>query len=194
MYLQAGMFRWGKKKPTNFSFNFRFLGLQTFFVFGGLVFFFLSFLVLKRADSARRKRLELMNSSATNEKQNMKDTKPYKLTICWEDKKPTRGKMQSIEGGIFFFFFLCGIRINSTLGGGTKRTDLNSSHLWIIITRILHSFPSNAHRRYCADEVFARMNTLNTLTHCEATVSFSSSEPLVKLSYNDSLSGWSVLH
>lgn len=75
---------WGKKCKKNTScqyynldyFRHRFLGLQTFFVFGGLVFFFLSFLVLKRAGLAQRRSLEQMNS-ATSEKQNMKDVKPF---------------------------------------------------------------------------------------------------------------------
>ncbi|KAI5096822.1 solute carrier organic anion transporter family member 2B1, partial [Silurus meridionalis] len=52
--------QWGKKCNKNTScqyynldyFRQRFLGLQTFFVFGGLVFFVLSFLVLRRTDAA----------------------------------------------------------------------------------------------------------------------------------------------
>ncbi|XP_026794351.3 solute carrier organic anion transporter family member 2B1 [Pangasianodon hypophthalmus] len=71
---------WGKKCNKNTScqyydldfFRQRFLGLQIFFVFGGLVFFFLSFLVLKRADSAERTKSEQKKSSATSEKQEKK--------------------------------------------------------------------------------------------------------------------------
>ncbi|XP_046723806.1 solute carrier organic anion transporter family member 2B1 [Silurus meridionalis] len=72
--------QWGKKCNKNTScqyynldyFRQRFLGLQTFFVFGGLVFFVLSFLVLRRTDAAQRKIPEQIKRCGTSEKQDMK--------------------------------------------------------------------------------------------------------------------------
>ncbi|KAL7853648.1 hypothetical protein AOLI_G00204920 [Acnodon oligacanthus] len=60
---------WGEKCKKRTSCNYynldlfrqRFLGLQIFFVVGGLVFFFLSYVVLKRADSAQQLQAEQMN-------------------------------------------------------------------------------------------------------------------------------------
>ncbi|XP_017559898.1 solute carrier organic anion transporter family member 2B1 [Pygocentrus nattereri] len=60
---------WGKKCEKRTSCNYynldlfrqRFLGLQTFFVVGGLMFFFLSYVVLKRADSAQQQQAKQMN-------------------------------------------------------------------------------------------------------------------------------------
>ncbi|XP_060792392.1 solute carrier organic anion transporter family member 2B1 [Neoarius graeffei] len=70
---------WGKKCNKNtschyYNLNFfrqRFLGLQIFFLFGGLVFFMFSFLVLKRMHSDKQNQ-EKMNI-CTNEKQKLKD-------------------------------------------------------------------------------------------------------------------------
>ncbi|MCJ8740615.1 hypothetical protein PDJAM_G00060950 [Pangasius djambal] len=90
---------WGKKCNKNTScqyynldfFRQRFLGLQIFFVFGGLVFFFLSFLVLKRADSAQRMKLEQRKSGAANEKQDMKDSKTFLIySNAQNDKQESR--------------------------------------------------------------------------------------------------------
>ncbi|XP_036443587.1 solute carrier organic anion transporter family member 2B1 [Colossoma macropomum] len=60
---------WGEKCKKRTSchyynldlFRQRFLGLQIFFVVGGLVFFILSYVVLKRADSAQQQQAEQMN-------------------------------------------------------------------------------------------------------------------------------------
>ncbi|TSL04414.1 Solute carrier organic anion transporter family member 2B1 [Bagarius yarrelli] len=74
---------WGRKCNKNTSchyydmdhFRRRYLGLQTIFVFGGLVFFFLSFLVLRRAaKGAQLKEPEQMNSITTKEKQERERT------------------------------------------------------------------------------------------------------------------------
>ncbi|XP_047661571.1 solute carrier organic anion transporter family member 2B1 isoform X2 [Tachysurus fulvidraco] len=80
--------QWGRKCNRNTScryynmdyFKQRYLGLQTIFVFGGLVFFFLSFLVLKRTESIGRKQSEKMKRLAASEKQDIKDSKP--LMMC----------------------------------------------------------------------------------------------------------------
>ncbi|KAK3524009.1 hypothetical protein QTP70_017519 [Hemibagrus guttatus] len=83
---------WGKKCNKNTSchyydmdyFRQRFLGLQTIFIFGGLVFFFLSFLVLRRADSAKRKRSEQIKSNGAIEKQDAKDPK---MLLMYKDEQ-----------------------------------------------------------------------------------------------------------
>ncbi|KAI4889888.1 hypothetical protein NFI96_023910 [Prochilodus magdalenae] len=62
--------KWGQKCNKNTSclyynldlFRQRYLGLQTFFVFGGLVFFLLSYVVLRRAISAQQQQEEQMSS------------------------------------------------------------------------------------------------------------------------------------
>ncbi|GAA6093939.1 solute carrier organic anion transporter family member 2B1 isoform X1, partial [Tachysurus ichikawai] len=78
---------WGRKCNRNTScryynmdyFKQRYLGLQTIFVFGGLVFFFLSFLVLKRTEFIGRKQSEKMKRVAASEKQDTKDSKPQMM-------------------------------------------------------------------------------------------------------------------
>lgn len=70
---------WGEKCNKNTSclyynldlFRQRFLGLQTFFIFGGLVFFVLSFLVLKRSSSDQQLQTEQINSSEKPEKEQL---------------------------------------------------------------------------------------------------------------------------
>ncbi|XP_076835814.1 solute carrier organic anion transporter family member 2B1 isoform X2 [Brachyhypopomus gauderio] len=67
---------WGKKCNKNTSCNYynldlfrqRFLGLQTFFIVGGLVFFILSFLVLRRMDSIQQWKTKQWSNVATGEK------------------------------------------------------------------------------------------------------------------------------
>ncbi|XP_072517631.1 solute carrier organic anion transporter family member 2B1 isoform X2 [Salminus brasiliensis] len=49
----------------------RFLGLQTFFVFGGLAFFFLSYLVLRRASSAHQQQIEQISRTNKPEKEQL---------------------------------------------------------------------------------------------------------------------------
>ncbi|KAG7321302.1 hypothetical protein KOW79_015717 [Hemibagrus wyckioides] len=83
---------WGRKCNKNTScryynmdfFKQRFLGLQTVFIFGGLVFFFLSFLVLRRADSAERKRSQQSKSNGAIKKQDAKNSKA--LLICNDEQ------------------------------------------------------------------------------------------------------------
>ncbi|XP_062868011.1 solute carrier organic anion transporter family member 2B1 isoform X2 [Trichomycterus rosablanca] len=81
---------WGSKcgKKTSCSyydldfFRQRFLGLQTFFVFGGLVFFFLSFLVLRKMASFQQKPADQMNNISLCEKeQERKDSKQHLIKL-----------------------------------------------------------------------------------------------------------------
>ncbi|KAM9450408.1 solute carrier organic anion transporter family member 2B1 isoform 1-T2 [Clarias gariepinus] len=74
---------WGKKCKKNTSchyynldyFRQRFLGLMTFFLFGALVFFFLSYLVLRRNDPGQQNKSEQRQSNGTIEKKEMKESK-----------------------------------------------------------------------------------------------------------------------
>ncbi|XP_066502050.1 solute carrier organic anion transporter family member 2B1 [Hoplias malabaricus] len=73
--------QWGRKCNKNTSCNYydldllrqRFLGLQIFFIFGGLMFFLLSYVVLKRAVSAQQQqKTEEMNNSGKKDKEQIK--------------------------------------------------------------------------------------------------------------------------
>uniref|UniRef100_A0A672LAH3 Solute carrier organic anion transporter family member n=1 Tax=Sinocyclocheilus grahami TaxID=75366 RepID=A0A672LAH3_SINGR len=74
---------WGKKcnKTTSCSyydlelFRHRFLGLQIFFIFGGFVCFFLSFMVLRRTNSAQEHNEKMSNRTKSESSQEMKDAK-----------------------------------------------------------------------------------------------------------------------
>ncbi|KAF4098359.1 solute carrier organic anion transporter family member 2B1 [Onychostoma macrolepis] len=74
---------WGKKcnKTTSCSyydldlFRHRFLGLQIFFIFGGFVCFFLSFMVLKRTNSMQEQNEKMSNQTKSESFQEMKDAK-----------------------------------------------------------------------------------------------------------------------
>lgn len=138
-----------------------------FFLFGGLVFFMFSFLVLKRMHSAKQNQ-EKMNI-CTNEKQKLKDFTTKSLPLDdskWQtgvrtDRKTVRGKKSAEE------------------------TATVQNHLWVIIPRRLYSFWANIKvpHQHCADEASACMNTTNMLTHCEATVAISSPEPFMELCF-----------
>lgn len=127
MYLRVDKQQFSGKKKTNFflKLNFRFLGLQIFFLFGGLVFFMFSFLVLKRMHSAKQNQ-EKMNI-CTNEKQKLKDFTTKSLPLDgskWQtgvrtDRKTVRGKKSAEE------------------------TATVQNHLWVIIPRRLYSFWAN---------------------------------------------------
>ncbi|XP_007259649.2 solute carrier organic anion transporter family member 2B1 [Astyanax mexicanus] len=70
---------WGEKCDKNTSclyydldlFRTRFLGLQTFFIFGGLMFFVLSYVVLRRSSSAQPEQTEQINCSEKPEKEQL---------------------------------------------------------------------------------------------------------------------------
>lgn len=74
---------WGKKcnKTTSCSyydldlFRHRFLGLQIFFIFGGFVCFFLSFVVLRRTNSTQEQNEKMSNQTKSGSSQEMKDAK-----------------------------------------------------------------------------------------------------------------------
>uniref|UniRef100_A0A673FPK6 Solute carrier organic anion transporter family member n=1 Tax=Sinocyclocheilus rhinocerous TaxID=307959 RepID=A0A673FPK6_9TELE len=74
---------WGKKcnKTTSCSyydlelFRHRFLGLQIFFIFGGFVCFFLSFMVLRRTNSTQEQNEKMSNRTKSESSQEMKDAK-----------------------------------------------------------------------------------------------------------------------
>lgn len=74
---------WGKKcnKTTSCSyydldlFRHRFLGLQIFFIFGGFVCFFLSFMVLRRTYSTQEQNEIISNQTKSESSQEMKDSK-----------------------------------------------------------------------------------------------------------------------
>ncbi|XP_016335907.1 solute carrier organic anion transporter family member 2B1-like [Sinocyclocheilus anshuiensis] len=74
---------WGKKcsKITSCRyydldlFRHRFLGLQIFFIFGGFVCFFLSFMVLRRTNSTQEQNEKINNQTKSENSQEMKDAK-----------------------------------------------------------------------------------------------------------------------
>uniref|UniRef100_A0A672RNJ2 Solute carrier organic anion transporter family member n=1 Tax=Sinocyclocheilus grahami TaxID=75366 RepID=A0A672RNJ2_SINGR len=74
---------WGKKcsKITSCRyydldlFRHRFLGLQIFFIFGGFVCFFLSFMVLRRTNSTQEQNEKMNNQTKSENSQEMKDAK-----------------------------------------------------------------------------------------------------------------------
>lgn len=53
----------------------RFLGLQIFFIFGGFVCFFLSFMVLRRTNSTQEQNERMSNQTKSESFQEMKDAK-----------------------------------------------------------------------------------------------------------------------
>ncbi|KAK9955696.1 hypothetical protein ABG768_015555 [Culter alburnus] len=74
---------WGKKCKTMTSchyydldmFRHRFLGLQIFFICGGFVCFFLSFMVLRRINSTQQRNEKMNNQIKSESSQEMKDVK-----------------------------------------------------------------------------------------------------------------------
>ncbi|KAG1940330.1 solute carrier organic anion transporter family member 2B1 [Pimephales promelas] len=74
---------WGKQCDQTTScqyydldvFRHRFLGLQIFFIFGGFVCFFLSFMVLRRIKSTKQQNEKMNNQMKSESSQEMKDVK-----------------------------------------------------------------------------------------------------------------------
>ncbi|KAK2872930.1 hypothetical protein Q8A67_022827 [Cirrhinus molitorella] len=80
---------WGKKcnKITSCHyydldlFRHRFLGLQIFFIFGGFVCFFLSFMVLRRTNSTQEPNAKMNNQTKSERPQEMKDAKQIMINL-----------------------------------------------------------------------------------------------------------------
>lgn len=109
MYLQAGTFRWKKKNNKLFFIQFQISWTSDIFCV------WRSGLLLSLLFGSEESGFCSAKETGTDEQQCHKWEAGHErhkiisqmstLRICWEDKKPARGKMKSIEGLIFFLWY-----------------------------------------------------------------------------------------